>query len=86
MFPSSMQGVDWLRQYRVGISDIKLLSEVLDTVDREENGSQGSTRGAFDRWILSFQDQEHKFTSPILACELQYNELLQVASSKLFQP
>ncbi len=77
-FSLAKPGVDWLRQYRVGTSDVQLLSEVFDTIEHGENSTHGPSREAFDRWILSFQDQSHRFTSPILVCELQYNELLQV--------
>jgi hypothetical protein len=78
VLPSPKQVQDSLRQYGVGISDVELLGEVLDTIDHGENSTQGSTRDVFDRWILSFHDQEHVFSSPILVCELKYSELLQV--------
>ncbi len=78
LFSSPKQGGDLVRPYRVGVSDVNLLSEVLDTIDHGETSTQGSTSDAFNRWMISFQDQEHVFTSPILVCELKYNELIQV--------
>ena len=61
------------------IDEVSLLNEVLDTVEKGENRVSGINEATvFDRWLLSFQDQDHQFASPILVCEMKYNELLQV--------
>ena len=66
-------------QLQAGIDEISLLNEVLDTVDEGDSDIRGiDERTTLDRWLLSFQDQEHKFASSVLICEMKYKELLQV--------
>ena len=67
---------------QIDIDEISVLNEVLDTIDRVQSDSNSMNEAVvFDRWLLSFQDQAHQFVSPVLVCEMKYNELLQVHSN-----
>jgi hypothetical protein len=37
----------------------------------------GACRAKFQEWLQNFHDQERRFTSPLVLCQVQYNEILE---------
>jgi hypothetical protein len=74
--PTAEDEDNWNIESPAGESDMVLLNEVLESVERGLDGSDG----AYEHWRRTFYEQDHRFKSVLLVCEMKYKELLEVGS------
>lgn len=53
---------------------MEIISAVQDSAVLEVDAE--SSRATFEEWLENFSDQDRRYTSPVVMCEVQYNEIL----------